>query len=157
MHVRGKGKPVTPRIPVFHTRETLMIRKRDRTYENILKIFQRNFPHWHHLSCPFGILYTESWIAQTPFLNSQLSTHFDFPRRFSSPFYFQQNGRQSFCAIKKLDERFPYLSSSFFLTPCRKAHSHCQGAWRSQTPIRRVKSPVRAFPSYPGMPRIIFP
>lgn len=152
----GKGKPVTPRIPVFHTRETLMIRKRDRTYENILKIFQRNFPYWHHLSRPFGILYTESWIAQTPFLNSQLSTHFDFPRRSSSRL-FRETVWQKACTIKSPMKDPLSFIGLFLLTPCRKARFRCQGAWRSLTPIRRVKNPVRAFPSYPGMLHIIFP
>ena len=79
--------------------------KRIISHAMILKIFQRIFPHWHHLSCPFGILYTESWIAQTPFLNSQLSTHFDFPRRFSSHFYVWKRHAK----VKPMGRAVPWL------------------------------------------------
>ena len=110
----------------------------------ILKIFQRNFPHWHHLTYPFGILYTESWIAQTPFLNSQLSTHFDFPRRFSSPFYFQRNGRQSFCA-KKARWKIPLSFIELFYHSIPKGSFPLPGSLKIPDPHKKSKKSGACF------------
>ena len=81
-----------------------MIRRRDRTYENILKIFQR-FSHID-IICPVHLVsyIQRAGSPQTPFLNSQLSTHFDFPRRFSSRFYvWKRHAKVSPWGVPSLD------------------------------------------------------
>ena len=105
MHVRGgRGSLSLREYRLFHTRETLMIRRRDRTYENILKIFQRFFRN--DIICPVHLVsyIQRAGSPQTPFLNSQLSTHFDFPRRFSSRFYvWKRHARVSPWGVPSLD------------------------------------------------------
>ena len=122
-----------------------MIRRRDRTYENILKIFQRNFPHWHHLSCPFGILYTESWIAQTPFLNSQLSTHFDFPRRFSSPFLFSAKRPAKFLRNKTARWKIPLSFIELFSHSIPKGSFPLPGSLKIPDPHKKSKKSGACF------------
>lgn len=193
----GKGKSVTPRIPVVSYQGNADDTEKGshlwKYFENFSKILSAMtssvlsiwYPIYRELDRPnsFSKLSTLNsfWFPKAiqfsllcmktacqgqpmgravPWLRAKASLEWDMWNGGATP---KKQGSatdpcfQTFSPIKKARWKIPCLSSGFSLTPCRKARFRQQGAWRSLPPIRRVKNPVRAFPSYPGMLHIIFP
>ena len=140
----GKGKSVTPRIPVVSYQGNADDTEKGSHLWKYFENFSKIFPQWHHLSYPFGILYTESWIAQTPFLNSQLSTHFDFPRRFSSRFFRETIWQKAF-PIKKARWKIPLSFIGLFAYSMPKGSFPLPGSLKIPDPHKKSKKSGACF------------
>ena len=111
----------------------------------ILKIFQRNFPHWHHLSCPFGILYTESWIAPNSFSKLSTLNSFWFPKAIQFSFLFSAKRPAKFLRNKKARWKIPLSFIELFSHSIPKGSFPLPGSLKIPDPHKKSKKSGACF------------
>lgn len=145
MHVRWEGE-------VCHSANTgcFIPGKRWWYGEGIapMKIFWKFFKDFFHIDiiCPVHLVsyIQRAGSPQTPFLNSQLSTHFDFPRRFSSRF-FRETIWQKASPIKKARWKIPLSFIGLFAYSMPKGSFPLPGSLKIPDPHKKSKKSGACF------------